>query len=327
MPSVFYPTYLQGNLHPEAEALLTQISAGNEPPLSTLSPADARKAFLPPEWLGTPREDITVCKTQAGEIPIRIYTPEGEGAKPVLIFFHGGGFVMGNLDEFEPFCTFLAAGAQCSVVSVDYRLAPEAPFPAALDDAWAVTQWVAIHAASFSGDPTRLAVAGDSAGGNLAVVVSMLARDQGFPKLIHQTLICPWVDLSSAAESTDSFHCFGEGLWLSTIGIHWYRRHYLQDLDQSEDPRVSPLRAANLDGLPPALIITAEYDVLSDQGRSYAQRLHAAGIPVIQNCYPGMLHDFVTLPGLFTPAWEAIDQITAVLRNAFVTTNQGGRNE
>jgi acetyl esterase len=317
MPSVFYPTYVQGDLHPECEALLTRISAANEPPLHAMSPAEARRAFMLPEWLGAPREGVTVCKTQAGEIPIRIYTPEGEMPKPVLMFFHGGGFVLGNLDEFEPFSTFLAAGGGCIVVSVDYRLAPESPFPAALDDAWAATQWAAAHASSFNGDPTRIAVAGDSAGGNLAAVVSALAGDQGFPKLIHQTLICPWVDLSVASESTDSFRHFGEGLWLSTASTHWFRNHYLRDLDQSEDARVSPLRARSLRGLPPSLVILAEYDVLADQGRSYAQRLQAAGVPVVQSCYPGMLHDFVTLPGLFTPAWNAIDQITAVLRNTF----------
>jgi len=121
------------------------------------------------------------------------------------------------------------------------------------------------------------------------------------------------VDMSTASENTDSFHCFGQGLWLSTTAIDWYRRHYLQNVDQAEDPRVSPLRAVDFSGLPPALVITAEYDLLADQGRAYAQCLQAAGVPVIHSCYPGMLHDFVTQPGLFSPAWKAIDQITATL--------------
>lgn len=317
MATVFYPAYNQGALHPESEAMLARLAAGSFPPLHSMSPADARKAFVLPEWLGKPRADVTRSKASAGNIPLRIYTPEGGRPMPALIFFHGGGFVLGSLDEFEPFCTFLAADAGCIVVSVDYRLAPESPFPAALDDAWAATQWVAAHALSFGGDPARVAVAGDSSGGNLAAVVSMLARDHGSPKLTHQTLICPWVDLSPASEHTESFACFGEGLWLSTTGINWYRSHYLRNLDRGEDPRVSPLRASRFSGLPPALVITAEFDILSDQGRAYAQRLRDAGVPVVQSCYPGMLHDFVTLPGLFATAWEAIDQITASLRTAF----------
>jgi len=316
MPSVFYPSYAGGDLHPESEAILARIAAGNFPPLHTMSPAEARKAFLLTEWLGKPREDVAIRATVAGTLPIRIYTPEGEGLNPVLIFFHGGGFVLGNLDEFEPFCTFLASGARCLVVSVNYRLAPESPFPAALDDAWTATQWVAAHAGSFGGDTARLAVAGDSAGGNLAAVVSMLARDQGSPKLLHQTLICPWVDLSPGSEDTDSFHHFGKGHWLSATGLDWFRSHYLRNLDQSSDPRVSPLRSTSFRGLPPALVLTAEYDILADQGRAYAESLKAAGVPVVQRCYPGMLHDFVTLPGLFTPAWEAIGEITAALQKA-----------
>lgn len=317
MPSVFYPAYTPGTLHPDSEAVLTQIASGNYPPLSAMSPADARKAFLVREWLGKPREDVAIRQAKAGEIPMRIYTPEGQGPMPVLIYFHGGGFVLGNLDEFGPFCTFLSAGARCIVVSVDYRLAPEFPFPAALDDAWAATQWVSTHAPSFGGDPTRLALAGDSAGGNLAAVVSMLARDQGSPKLVQETLICPWVDLSVASEDTDSFRDFGQGLWLSTAAIAWFRHHYLQDPGQSEDPRVSPLRASDSSGLPSTLVILAEYDVLASQGRCYAQHLRTAGVSVTESCYPGMLHDFVTLPGLFAPAWNAIHQITASLQEAF----------
>ena len=225
MPRNFYPSYTQGTLHPESEAILAQIADGKFPPLHTMSPADARKAFLLPGWLGEP-EEISVTKTQAGDIPIRIYAPGEEGPLPVLIFFHGGGFVLGNLDEFEPFCTFLAAGARCIVVSVGYRLAPEDPFPAAPDDAWAATRWVASHAPSFGGDPARLAVAGDSAGGNLSAVVSMLARDQGSPKILRQALICPWLDLSPACESAESFRHFGQGLWLSAAGLDWFGRLY-----------------------------------------------------------------------------------------------------
>ncbi len=317
MPSVFYPAYAGGELDPEAEAILSRIAAGNFQPLHAMSPADAREAFLLPEWLGKPRAEVSVTRSHAGEVPIRIYTPAAPGPLPVLLYFHGGGFVLGTLDEFEPFCTFLSADARCIVVSVGYRLAPEWPFPAALDDAWAATRWVAAHAASFGGDPARLAVAGDSAGGNLAAGISVLARDQGFPRLLHQTLVCPWVDLSPAAEATESFRLFGQGLWLSATGLGWFRRHYLRTLDQSADSPVSPLRSTNFRGLPPALVLTAQFDVLADQGRAYGEALRAAGVPVAQSCYAGMLHDFVTLPGLFSTAWEAIGEITAALRMAF----------
>ena len=320
MTSVFYPSYAGGDLHPESEAILSRIAAGNFKPLHAMSPSDARKAFLLPEWLGAPRADVAIHGTKAGDVPIRIYTPELTGLAPVLIYFHGGGFVLGSLDEFEPFCTFLASGARCLVVSVDYGLAPESPFPAALDDAWSATQWVAAHASSFGGDPARLAVAGDSAGGNLAAGVSMLARDQGSPNLLHQTLICPWVDMSAASESTPSFRHFGQGLWLSTAGLHWFRRLYLGDLDRSADAKASPLLSDDFRGLPPGLILTAEVDILADQGRAYAESLRAAGVPVVQSRYPGMLHDFVTLPGLFTPAWKAIDEITTALRRAFAAS-------
>ncbi|BDU74341.1 alpha/beta hydrolase [Mesoterricola silvestris] len=313
----FYPTYKSGRLHPECEALLAQIAQGGGLPVHAMSPSEARRGFLPPEWLEPPREEIAIRKTTAGAVPIRIYTPHGAGLKPVLVFFHGGGFVAGNLDEFDSFCTLLAEGARCIVVAVDYRLAPESPFPAAVEDAWAATRWVASHAVTFGGDASRLAVAGDSAGANLAAVVSMRAREDGGPGILHQVLICPWVDLSPGSEATESFRHFGEGLWLSTKGIEWYRHHYLTDPAQAGDPLASPLLAGTFENLPPALVLTAEFDVLADQGRAYAQRLEAAGVPVTFRCFPGMLHDFVVFPKRITPAWAALNQITSCLKDAF----------
>ena len=325
MPSVYYPDYPQGTLHPDSEAILRQLAAGDFKPLCEMEPEDARKAFLLREWLGEARKDVSVRRAMAGRVPVRIYTPDGDLGEtrplPVLVYFHGGGFVLGSLDEFEPFCTFLAAGARCLVVSVDYRLAPEAPFPAAVDDAWEALRWVGSHMAPYGGDPSRLAVAGDSAGGNLAAVVAALSREAGGPPLVHQTLICPWVDLSEDAERAQSFRRFCGGLWLSAQSIAWYRRNYLQgcpdSLEPGRDPRVSPLLVPDLSGLPPALVILAEFDVLVDQGRAYARRLRDAGVPVKEIFAPGTLHDFVTLPGLFSPAWEAIERITACLRAAF----------
>jgi acetyl esterase len=317
MTSVYYPGYPQGTLHPDSEAILRQIAEGNFKPLCEMTPEEARKAFLLSAWLGEPRGEVAIRAAATGPVPIRVYTPPGEAPFPVLLYFHGGGFVLGNLAEFEPFCTHLAAGARCIVVSVDYRLAPEAPFPAAVDDAWEALEWVASNATSFGGDASRLAVAGDSAGGNLAAVLSLIARDRGGPELSHQTLICPWLDLSEEATRAESFHLFGDGLWLSAESLSWYRGLYLRDLGEAHDPRVSPLLAPDVSALPRALVILAEFDVLADQGRAYARRLREAGVPVTETRTPGTLHDFVTLPGLFSPAWGAIGEITASVRAAF----------
>ena len=282
-----------------------------------MSPADARKAFLLPEWLGKPSANVSVTRAHAGEVPIRIYSPDAKSPEPVLVFFHGGGFVLGTLDEFEPFCTFLGRptpGASSCRWAIAWR--PNGPSrPPWMTRGRPLGGWRTMRPPG--GDATRLAVAGDSAGGNLAACISLLARDLGSPKLLHQTLVCPWVDLSPAAEAAESFHMFGQGLWLSATGLGWFRRHYLQNLDQASSPLVSPLRSPDFLGLPPALVLTAEFDILADQGRSYGECLRGAGVPVTRAHYSGMLHDFVTLPGLFLPAWEAIGQITAALRGAF----------
>ncbi len=262
--TAMYPLYTQGKLDPQAEALLKQIAEAHTKPLSSLTPQQARECFLEDSWLGKLKEGIRIknlnISSSGGLIPLRVYTPEGNQPYPILIFFHGGGFVLGTLDEFDPFCTFLASGASCVVVSVDYRLAPEHKHPAAVEDAVAAVSWIAANAKDIYGDPTRIAVAGDSAGGNLAAVSSIIFRDQGFPTLLYQVLICPWVDMSSC--NTDSFRYFGNGLWLSTTSIHWYRDHYLQDQQQAITPFVSPLLVEDVDGLPPALVITAEFDIL-----------------------------------------------------------------
>jgi acetyl esterase len=313
MTAAFYPTYGKGKLHPEAEAVLAEIAASGSKPLSALSPEEARASFLDPSWLGETPSGIAIHNLH-GPVPLRAYTPVGPVPRPVLLFFHGGGFVLGTLDEFDPFCMALAQGAECLVVSVDYRLAPEHRFPAAPEDAMAALQWVATHAEALGGDPARIAVIGDSAGANLAAGVSRLARDAGFPRIIFQVLLCPWVDLTDEAETSDSFHHFGEGLWLSRANIRWFRGHYT---DKPEQPLASPLKAERFEGLPPALVLAAEFDVLADQGRDYARKLEEAGVPVLFRENPGMLHDFVVLPGRFGAAREAINLITDALRTAF----------
>jgi acetyl esterase len=316
MDRALYPSYHNGALDPQAEALLTEIAAADGQPLSTMTPKQARRVFLAPTWLGQPREDVRIENLHVGNrIPMRSYLPGGNRGLPILVFFHGGGFVLGALEEFDAFCAELAAGASCVVVSVGYRLAPEHKYPAAIVDATAAIRWIASNASVVHGDPERMAVAGDSAGANLATVATLIARDSGFPRLIYQVLLCPWLDLASF--DTDSYRLFGDGLWLSTVSAEWYRGHYLQSLEQASHPHVSPLRARDLSGLPPAYIVTAEFDVLRDEAKSYADRMRKAGTPAELVEHAGMLHDFIILPGLFDQANEAIGRLCAALRAVF----------
>lgn len=314
-----YPAYANGRLDPQAEALLTAIASEGPSPLSALTPGQARANFLRPAWLGSPSEMAAVQDLSipgpAGPLRLRAYLPHGPRPLPVLVFFHGGGFVAGSLDEFDVLCTLLADGAGCLVVSVDYRLAPERKFPAAPEDAITALCWVGAHAAEIDGDPRRIAVAGDSAGGNLAVVAALAARDEGGPALVHQVLVSPWVDLSCA--ETESFRCFGQGGWLSTASLRWYRDHYLANPEQALDPNASPILARDLRGLPPALVLDSEFDILHDQVRAFASRLQEAENAVDYRLCRGQLHDFVVLPGLFDGATRAIVDICESLRQAY----------
>lgn len=319
MAENFYPLYKEGVLNDQSMEILKQILESNGAPLASLTPAQARESFFVKSWLGIPLESIDVKKTvieNSGiEVPLRIYTPAGNQPFPVLIFFHGGGFVAGTLDEFEPFCTFLASGASCIVVSVGYRLAPEHKHPAVVEDALASIEWIMKNADKIGGNKYKIALAGDSAGANLALVSSLAASGKYFPAFVYQVLICPWLNLNSM--DTDSYKYFGDGLWLSLDNIKWYRNHYLKNDEQAKSYLASPMLAVNLKDLPPAFILTAEFDVLRDEGKILADRLKNEGIPVKYTCYKGMLHDFVTLPGLFDRANDAIDEICGELKNAF----------
>jgi acetyl esterase len=312
-----YPDH-DGLLDPEADALLTRLARTAPAPLSALTPEKARAEFLPAEWRGA-NADVQAIRTLAidgpgGALPARVYVPRGRAPFPVLAFFHGGGFVAGELAEFDAFCTAVAAGAACLVVSGGYRLAPEHRAPAAVEDAVAVMAWIGAHAAELGGDARRLAIAGDSAGANLAAVCAIASRDRGAPRLALQVLLSPWVDLSPTAY--ESYRLFGGGRWLSKASLDWYRDHYLADAAQALSPRISPLLAPDLARLPPALVVSAEFDPLRDQARAFAQRLEAAGTAVDHRLYPGTLHDFAALPGVFTRAGEAIGDVCAALRRA-----------
>ena len=248
----------------------------------------------------------------AGELPIRIYTPQGSAPFPVLVFFHTGGWQVGSLDTQDPLCRRLTNLVGCIVVAVDYRLAPEHPFPAAPEDCYAATQWVATHAAQFQGDSSRIAVGGDSAGGNLATVVALMARDRNSPKLVFQLMICPATDFRLNSSSMDEY---SEGYNVTKSQMIWIRNNYLPNIADITHPLASPLLAPDLSRLPPALIITAEYDPLRDDGEMYGKRLEEAGVQTTISRYDGMIHDF---PDLFEePSKQALTEITAALRAAF----------
>jgi acetyl esterase len=256
----------------------------------------------------------------AGDLPVRVYTPEGRGPLPIVVFFHGGGWVLGSLDTHDPFCRALCAGAGCVVVSVGYRLAPEHRFPAASEDALAATRWVAEHAAEIGGDPARIALSGDSAGGNLATVTALRIRDEGGPALRGQLLIYPVVGYHTPP--TPSYIENAEGYGMTRKTMVWFWEQYLADESQATHPHAAPLVAPDLRGLPPALVITVEYDVLRDEGERYAERLRAAGVTARLSRYGGVHHRFAELIGILDQAAKARDEMCAWLRE--VLAEPGG---
>ena len=306
-------------LHPEARALLEMMDAQGAPPLETQDPVEARSARLEPMKLlgGQPDElgrvENLSAPGPAGDIPLRLYASERGGLRPALVYFHGGGFVFGNLDTHDAVCRAIAKESGAVVVSVDYRLAPEHKFPAAVDDSFAATVWVAANAERLGIDKHRIAVGGDSAGGNLATVIAMRCRDAGGPALAGQVLIYPVPDVSSL--ETGSHRELGEGYFLTRAGMEWFTGHYLASADQKRHPEASPLLAPNLSGLPPALVITAEFDPLRDEGEAYAQRLRKTGVPVTVTRYPGMIHGFVSMRGVLAGGRQAIQEAAQFTRS------------
>lgn len=308
-------------LNPQAQALLEQLAASGAPPLHELSVAEARQVIV--DLFAIPDEPDPVGKVMnrhipgaEGDIPIRIYTPEGNGPFPILVYFHGGGWVIGNLDAYDPTCRALTHAAGCLVVSVDYRLAPEHKFPAAPEDCYAALRWVAMHGASINGDPTRLAIGGDSAGGNLTAVVALMARDRGGPNLAYQLLIYPVTDHNY---ETVSYRENADGYLLTKEAMVWFWNHYLRSEADGKSPLASPLRAEHVQGLPPALVLTAELDPLRDEGEAYAARLQAAGVPVTLTRYDGAIHGFFSLGHVLDQGKQAIAEAAAALRAALGT--------
>ena len=249
----------------------------------------------------------------AGEIPVRIYRPSIDAGLPVTVFFHGGGWVVGDLESHDHCCRVIAAKADCVVVAIDYRLAPEAKFPAAIDDAWAATEWVATHGDELNVDTSRLAVAGDSAGGNLAAVVANISRDHEHVEIIQQALIYPVTDGTCDRPSMTEN---AEGYLLSRNAMDWFHEHYTVTVEDLSDPRYSPI-FSDLAGAPAAVVVTAGFDPLRDQGNAYAVKLAEAGVDVDHVEYEGMFHGFFSMDAGLNVALEAQDQVAAALKDAF----------
>ena len=315
-------------LDPESQRILDLTAAANRPAWNTLTPEAARAQYLSlrPGSQGPRPDGVTVSDRTipgpAGPIAVRLYRPKAAAADarlPALLFAHGGGWVFGNLDSHDVLCAQLAIEARIAVFAIDYRLAPEARFPGAFDDVVAGLKWVAANGASVGIDASRLAIGGDSAGGNLSAAVALWARDHNGPKLRLQLLAYPVTDLVAR---TDSYRLFNDGYGLNAAVMEWFFDHYTPTKDHRADWRASPLRAKSLAGLPPALIVTAGYDPLRDEGRAYAWRLQREGTLADLVEFGGMLHGFLSAPMLLHGARRGTTLCAAALREALIQRAQ-----
>ncbi len=310
-------------LDPQSAWVLELVEKAGNPTLDSLSVADARAQFENTAWR-LDFEPVEMAEVEALEIPVdggaiaaRGYTPEGlgAGAAPGLVYFHGGGFVVGSLDTHDRLCRKLADLARCKVIAVDYRLAPEHPFPGPVEDAIASFRWAAANAGALGLDPARIAVGGDSAGANLSAVLCQVVRDAGDAvRPCFQLLVYPATDLVGEYASRDEN---AEGYMLTRRLLDYFSAHYLGGSGEPEDPRRSPLLAPSLADLPPALVVTAEYDPLRDEGAAYADAMKAAGVDVTYRDYPGMLHGFFNFGGAVDAAARAVGEAAVDLRAAF----------
>jgi acetyl esterase len=311
-------------LDSDAERVLEMVRQSGRPPYETLTPPEARALFLaarevlaPEPALVAETRELSAPGENGAQIPLRLYrgaTAASGEPVPALVYFHGGGWVIGDLDTHDSLCRHLANAARCVVVSVDYRLAPEDKFPAAVEDCYAATSWLAEAGGGLGIDSERIAVGGDSAGGNLAAVVCLIARDRGTPKICYQVLLYPAVE---CAMTHSSHERFAEGFLLTRSTMRWFYDHYLRRPGDVADWRASPLRADDLSGLPPALVLTAGNDVLGDEGQAYARRLQEHGVAVEFRHYPDQIHGFLTMGKIVRAAQPALDEIAAGLRAAF----------
>lgn len=305
-------------LDPQVQAIVDAYAAMPKVDLSAIPAAIFRAAMDKPS-IYAPGDEVAQIENReipgpdGGVLRIRIYRPKVAGRLPVTMFLHGGGFVICGLDTHDNICRCLAQRAETLVVSVEYRLAPEAKFPAAVEDSCAALAWLHKHAADIGGDVTRLAIAGDSAGGNLATVTAQWARQQGI-ELRQQLLFYPVIDCSC---SSASYREFAEGYVLTAEMMRWFIGHYLPDAQSADDPRASPLQQKDLSGIAPATIFTAECDPLRDEGEAYAAALRKAGVEVNLQRWPGQIHGFASMLGVIGAADQALTEAAAVLANAF----------
>jgi len=309
-------------LHPQAQALIDLLIERKVPPTHTLTPADARKLYRERRAVTQPEpgEVAEVRELSApgphGAIPLRYYRPldsAPDDVLPVLVYYHGGGWTIGDLDTHDTLCRELCNLSGCALVAVDYRMGPEHRFPAAVDDALAATRWVRAQAATLGVDASRLAVGGDSAGGNLAAVVAIAARDAGDLPIVFQLLIYPATDMRRVHPSHTTN---GQGYLLTSDSIRYFHDHYITDLAHDLDWRASPLLHPDLSRLPPALVLTAGYDPLRDEGLDYARALTAAGTRAVQVCFERQIHGFITMGRLLDEANAAVSMCAAELRRA-----------
>ncbi len=305
-------------IDPDVAAIVQEVTGGVDLDFSAISLDIVRDGFrgLSAQVEKSPvhRVEDRALPGPAGDVPVRIYSPGEGGGRPALLFFHGGGFVTGDIESHDPLCREIANRADCVVVSVDYRLAPEHRFPAAPEDCYAALRWVAEHGAEIGVDTTRLAIAGDSAGGNMAAVVALLCLERGGPALRHQVLIYPVIDPSCDSASQ---HENGSGYMLTQTTMRWFWAQYLNDESEASLPTVCPMRAERVDGLPPTTVLTAEFDPLRDEGETYAAKLTEAGIPTELTRYEGQVHGFLSFAHRMERAEAAIAQVAEVLRKAF----------
>ena len=304
-------------LHPQAQAVCDLANSTRVP----VAPED-RVRLTREGWglylamtAGDPQPVHAVEDRDANGVPVRVYRPTAGANLPILVVFHGGGWVIGSAEQYDPIARWFANASGAVVVSVDYRLAPEHPYPAPLDDCWTALRWAAAHASEIGGDASRIAVGGDSAGGNLAAVCALLARDAGGPALALQALVYPVADVDFG---TASYIANGDGYLLDLDQMQWFFDCYTTGHVDPADWHVSPLRAPDLSGVAPAVVITAEYDPLRDEGKAYADRLRDAGVAVEYRCFEGMIHSFFGLAA-YDVARDAMELVGTELRRAFGT--------
>src|SRR5438067_13416105 len=312
------------SLHPQIQQVLNVMAAAGLRPIEAMTPAEAREQMeataraRTAEPMPVARVEEQMIPGPGGSIRLRLYWPKAAGAGsavPAIVYYHGGGHVIGSLDTHDFVARNLCGGAEALVASVDYRMGPEHKFPAAVEDSFAALEWVHANVAALGADPDRIGVHGDSAGANLAAVVALMTRDAGRPRLRLQSLVYPVTDYTMSMPSHDKF-ATGYGI-LTRGAMRWFRDHYLRRPEDAEDWRASPLKAPSLDAAAPAIVITAECDVLHDEGERYADALRAAGVPVEYREYPGMIHAFFGMVPLVDDAMNAQRAVWAAFKRAF----------